>query len=159
VQVTCAGYLHTSRTLRIVRTPSSEVAGAASELRIVLGQLARRLRNENPLPTPHLTVLSRLDRGGQQTTSGLAAAERMRPQSMAQTVAELEGDGLLARRPDPSDRRQVLLELTDAGRRLLKEERRRRESWLAKAIAEELSPAEQEVLVEAIAVLRRLAEL
>jgi DNA-binding MarR family transcriptional regulator len=142
-----------------MRTPTAGIAGAASELRIVLGQLARRLRNENPLPTPHLTVLSRLDRGGPQTTSGLAAAERMRPQSMAQTVAELEGDGLVDRRPDASDRRQVMLELTDAGRQLLKDERRRRESWLAKAIAEELSPAEQELLVEAIAVLRRLAEL
>ena len=131
----------------------------ASELRIVLGQLVRRLRSENAVPTPHLTVLSRLDRGGPQTTSGLAAAERMRPQSMAQTVAELEAEGLVDRRPDASDRRQVLLELTDAGRQLLKEERRRRESWLTTAIAEELSPAEQKLLVEAIAILRRLTEL
>jgi DNA-binding MarR family transcriptional regulator len=142
-----------------VRTPTAGLAGAASELRIVLGQLVRRLRSENPVPISHLTVLSRLDRGGPQTTSGLAAAERMRPQSMAQTVAELEADGLVDRRPDASDRRQILLELTDAGRQLVKDERRRRESWLAKAIAEELSPAEQEVLIEAIAVLRRLAEL
>jgi DNA-binding MarR family transcriptional regulator len=143
----------------IVRTPTAGLAGSASELRIVLGQLVRRLRSENAVPTPHLTVLSRLDRGGPQTTSGLAAAERMRPQSMAQTVAELEEDGLLDRRPDTSDRRQVLLDLTDAGRSLLKEERRRRESWLTKAIAEELSPAEQKLLVDAIALLRRLAEL
>jgi DNA-binding MarR family transcriptional regulator len=125
----------------------------------VLGKLGRRLRGENAVPLPHLTVLSRLDGGGPQTTSGLAAAERMRPQSMAQTVAELEGDGLIDRRPDTNDRRQVLLELTDAGRNLLKEERRRRESWLMTAMTEELSPAERKLLVDAIAVLRRLAEL
>jgi DNA-binding MarR family transcriptional regulator len=83
----------------------------------------------------------------------------MRPQSMAQTVADLQGDGLIDRRPDASDRRQVMLELTDAGRQLLKEERRRRESWLAKAMADELSPAERDLLVDATAVLRRLAEL
>ena len=38
---------------------------------------------------------------GPQTTSALAAAERVRPQSMAQTIAELEAAGLVARRPRP----------------------------------------------------------
>ena len=45
------------------------------------------------------------------------------------------------------------------GRSLLAAERRRREDWLSRAIADELSPAEQKTLVKAIAVLRRLAEL
>jgi DNA-binding MarR family transcriptional regulator len=145
--------------MRLVPTSSTRLAHAASELRIVLGQLTRRMRGENAVSTSHLAVLSRLDRGGPQTTSRLAAAERMRQQSMAQIVAELEGDGLVGRRPDATDRRQILLDLTDAGRRLISDERRRRESWLATAMAEELSPAEQELLVDAIAVLRRLAEL
>lgn len=132
---------------------------AASELRIVLGQLARRFRVEDAVSLSHLAVLSRLDREGPQTTSGLATAERMRPQSMAQTIAEMNGDGLVARRPDVEDRRQILVELTAEGRKLLAAERRRREDWFSRAIDDELSPREQQALLKAIAVLRRLAEL
>jgi DNA-binding MarR family transcriptional regulator len=137
---------------------ATDLASTASELRIVLGQLVRRLRADNALPTSHLAVLSRLDRLGPQTASGLAAAEHMRPQSMAQTVAELQKEGLVERRPDSVDRRQILVELTQGGRDVLDDGRRRREDWLSKAIAE-LTPAEQQVLLNAVDLLRRLAEL
>jgi DNA-binding MarR family transcriptional regulator len=137
----------------------SAVTDTASELRVVLGKLVRKLRAESRFPTSHLSVLSRLERLGPQTTSALAAAERMRPQSMAQTVAELKDGDLVTRRPDPDDRRQILIELTEPGQKLLREQRRRREDWLSRAIDDELSPAEQRVLVEAIALLGRLAEL
>jgi len=136
-----------------------ELATAASDLRIVLGQLVRRLRSDGTLPIAHLAVLSRLDRAGPQTTSGLAAGERVRPQSMAQTLADLEGSGLVERRPDEVDRRQVLVELTAQGRELLGVERRRREDWLSLAISEQLTTEEQQLLVDALALLRRLAEL
>jgi DNA-binding MarR family transcriptional regulator len=135
-----------------------DAASVASELRIVLGQLVRRLRTDNALPTSHAAVLSRLDRAGAQTTSGLAAAERMRPQSMAQTLAELGADGLIARTPDPADGRQILIELTARGRERLAGERQRRESWLSQAIAAQLSTAEQKLLADAVALLRRLSE-
>jgi len=136
-----------------------DLANAISELRLVLGQLVRRLRSENPLPLSHLAVLGRLDRSGPQTTSRLAAAERMRPQSMAQTLAELHTEGLIDRRPDPADGRQILVELSDSGRIFLTSEWQRREGWLSQAIADELTPAEQDLLVEAVTLLRRLAEL
>jgi DNA-binding MarR family transcriptional regulator len=138
---------------------SAEAARTATELRAVLGQLMRRLRTENTRPTSQLAVLGRLDRGGPQTTSGLAAAEHMRPQSMAEAIAELQGDGLVDRTPDPTDGRQLLVALTRAGREFVKSERRRREDWLTQAIADEFSAKEQAVLVEAAALLRRLAEL
>ena len=123
----------------------------------MLGQLVRRLRSEYAFPIAQASVLSRLDREGAQTTSGLAAAERVRPQSMAQTLAELEADELIARRPDPADRRQVLIELTSRGRDRLAEDRRRREGWLAEAIAAELTSAEQQTLIDAVPLLRRLS--
>jgi DNA-binding MarR family transcriptional regulator len=131
----------------------------ATELRAVLGQLMRRLRAGNSRPTSQLAVLSRLDRAGPQTTSGLAAAEHMRPQSMAEIVADLRADGLVERTRDPADRRQLLVELTQAGRDFIRAERRRREDWLSRAIADELSAQEQAVLAEAVDLLRRLAEL
>ena len=135
-----------------------EVPHAASELRIVLGQLVRRLRAEHRFPIGQGVVLSRLDREGPRTTSSLAAAERVRPQSMAQTVAELEAAGLIARRPDPLDRRQTLIDLTEKGRQELIEDRVSREGWLADAIEAKLTAEEQAVLIRAVDLLRRLAE-
>ena len=102
-------------------------------------------------------MLGRLDRGGPQSVSDLAKAERMRPQSMAQTVSELESDGLVERRADPDDRRRALVQLTTHGQTVLELDRRAREGWLARAIEQDLSPAEQGVLAEAVELLRRLA--
>jgi DNA-binding MarR family transcriptional regulator len=130
----------------------------ASELRLIVGRLLRRMRAEGRVPLAQLAVLGRLDRGGPTTVSALATAERVRPQSMSQTVSELEADGLVSRRPDPTDRRQLLVELTDAGQATLVAERRHRESWLARAIADDLSPAQQAALEGAIEPLRRLAD-
>jgi DNA-binding MarR family transcriptional regulator len=130
----------------------------ASELRDVLAQLLRRLRTQNGLPLMHGTVLGRLDRCGPKGVSDLAAAERVRPQSMAQTVGELEADELVARRPDPEDKRRALVELTEKGREVLNADRRRRDGWLARALEEDFSPDEQTVLNNAVELLRRLAE-
>jgi DNA-binding MarR family transcriptional regulator len=138
---------------------ASEVTRAAAELRIVLGQLIRRLRAEYRFPLSQAAVLARLDREGAQTTSGLAVAERVKPQSMARTVADLEAAGLLGRRADPGDRRKRLIELTEDGRAALGESRRRREGWLGHAIATEFSAEEQRVLFAAVELLRRLAAI
>ena len=139
-------------------TPTSTLVATSSELRIVLGQLVRRLRSEYSFPIAQASVLSRLDRDGAQTTSALAAAERIRPQSMAQTLLELEGDGLISRRPDPDDGRRILIELTGGGHDRLREDRRRREGWLAEAIATTLTADEQRTLLDALPLLRRLAQ-
>jgi DNA-binding MarR family transcriptional regulator len=130
----------------------------ASELRIELGQLMRRLRAEHRFSLSQGEVLGRLDREGTRSIGDLALAVRVRPQSMTQTISDLEGDGLVARCADPADGRRILVALTEQGRETLEADRRTREGWLASAIAEDLSSAEQQVLLEAIALLRRLAE-
>jgi DNA-binding MarR family transcriptional regulator len=130
----------------------------ASELRMVLGHLMRRLRAEHRFSLSQGAVLGRLDREGTKSIGDLALAERVRPQSMTQTIGDLEGDGLIARRADPADGRRILVELTDQGRQTLQADRRQREGWLARAIAEDLSAEEQRVLMRAVALLRRLAE-
>ena len=131
----------------------------ASELRVVIGQLLRRLRAEHRFPISHGAVLGRLDRDGPLTTAELAAAERMRPQSMGQALAELEAQGLVSRRPDEHDGRRKLLELTAEGRAVLDDDRRRREGWLAEALETELSAEEREVLARALPLLARLKDL
>jgi DNA-binding MarR family transcriptional regulator len=135
-----------------------DTALLASELRVVLGQLIRRLRAEHRFSLTQGSVLGRLDREGPRSVSELAAADRVRPQSMAQAVAELEADGLVSRRPDPRDGRRALVELTERGLAVLEAERRQREGWLAQAMAAGFTEREQEVLDEAVGLLRRLAD-
>jgi DNA-binding MarR family transcriptional regulator len=130
----------------------------ASELRVVLGQLMRRLRAEHGFSLSQGAVLGRLDREGPGSVSDLAAGERVRPQSMAQTVTDLEAEGLVARTPDPADGRRALVQLTDAGRSTLAADRLKREGWLAESIAEGLSAGEQDVLARAVPLLRRLVD-
>ena len=140
--------------------PTRVDSGAlASELRVVLGQLIRRLRTQHRFSLSQGSVLGRLDREGPQSTSKLAAAERVRPQSMGQTVAELEGQGLIERHADPSDGRSSLIELTEAGRVELREDRGRREGWLAEALEQSFDNEEREVLDRAVGLLARLGEL
>jgi DNA-binding MarR family transcriptional regulator len=131
----------------------------AHDLRETLGRLVRRLRAEpGSLPVAHSTVLSRLDREGPAGTSDLAAAERMRPQSMAQTIHDLEAAGLVSRRPDPRDKRRALVELTPAGLEALTGPRARREDWLNEVIERDFTAAERKTLRDALALLQRLAD-
>lgn len=131
----------------------------ASELRVVLGRLTRRLRAEHGFSLSQGAVLGRLDRDGSQSTVQLATAERVRPQSMGQTLAELESQGLISRRPDETDGRRTLLELTPQGRDVLANDRRRREGWLAEALDDGFSADEREILRRAVSLLARLTEL
>ena len=137
------------------RVDSGPLAG---ELRVVLGHLVRRLRAEHHLPLSQGLVLARLDREGPQGTSDLATAERVRPQSMGQTVADLEAQGFIERHADASDRRRTLLELTDAGRAALLADRDRREGWLAEALDSSLSNEERRTVEQAVRLLDRIAD-
>jgi DNA-binding MarR family transcriptional regulator len=130
----------------------------ASRLRLTLGHLVRRMRAEHRFPLTQGSVLGRLDREGSRSIGDLATLERVRPQSMTQTIGDLEADGLIERRPDPADGRRTLVELTERGLRTLQEDRRHREGWLARAIADDLTPREQRLLADALGLLERLAE-
>jgi len=137
----------------------TEPAALAGDLRVVIGQLIRRLRAERgDLSLTQVTVLGRLDRGGPAGVSDLAAGERVRPQSMASTVAALLTAGLVSRAPDPGDRRRALIDLTPAGREALTADRSRRDRWLADAIERDLTARERRVLSEAAELLGRVAE-
>jgi DNA-binding MarR family transcriptional regulator len=142
-----------------VKKPSDPAADLASELRVVLGKLRRRLRehaNKGDLSLSQMAVLGFLDREGPSTVTTLARAEGVRPQSMGATVAALEQAGLVTGAPDPADGRQNLLSLTRAAREWIEASRAAREDWLARAIRSHLSPAEQEQLGRAAALLRRI---
>jgi DNA-binding MarR family transcriptional regulator len=133
-------------------------AQLAQQLRETIGRVTRRVRAHQTHPVAQLTVLGRLDRHGPASISQLAAAERMRPQSMAQTVHDLEAAGLVSRRPDPSDKRRSFIELTEAGRTTLYATRQQGETWLSATLERELDEQERERLHEALELLARIAD-
>ena len=130
----------------------------AHELRETVGRVVRRLRAEPGPSVGRLAVLGRLDRDGPASISVLATCERMRPQSMAQTVHDLETAGLVSRRPDPADGRRAFIELTAAGLDLLQTTRARRETWLTVALERELDADERALVHEALGLLARIAD-
>jgi DNA-binding MarR family transcriptional regulator len=141
-----------------VEAEQLRTAQLAHELRETVGRVVRRLRVEPGPPVAQMTVLGRLDRCGPASVSDLAAAERMRPQSMAQTVRDLEAGGLVVRSPDPGDRRRAFVDLTDAGRTLLHDTRLQREGWLSETLERELDERERALLAQALALLGRIAD-
>lgn len=135
-------------------------AGLAAALRISVARLTRRLRSErdprNELSIGQLSVLGTLYRNGACSIGELATHERVQPPSMTRTVNCLEEAGYVVRRPHETDRRQVVIGLSDKGRFTLEADRRRRDAWLARRLAE-LPPEDRSVLRQAAPILERLA--
>jgi DNA-binding MarR family transcriptional regulator len=130
----------------------------AAELRTSVMRLARRLRRmraDSSLSLGQLAALGTLDRHGPMTPGELAAHERVQPPSMTRIVKALEETGYVTRTPHATDGRQVVVALTAAGVRLLKEDRRQREAWLAQRLRD-LEPDDRELLHRAAEVLDRL---
>jgi DNA-binding MarR family transcriptional regulator len=139
--------------------PLSPAATMAEKLRGFAGKLKRRLRAQadaGDLTPSQTAVLLRLEKNGPSTTSGLARAEGMRPQSMGSVVAALEAMGLVAGSPDPADGRQTLVSMTDHCRQWLAQGRAARQDWLSRTIETRLSPQELAQLAAAIPLLQRL---
>ncbi|MFD6530979.1 MarR family winged helix-turn-helix transcriptional regulator [Streptomyces sp. NPDC060184] len=142
------------------KTPSADLA---LELVRSMDRLRGRIRSETgmragPWSRSQLAALSRVVAGGPTTTSDLAAAEYMKPQSMAQTLAVLEKHGLVARDPDPADGRRVLFSATARGREEAGRWLRAREAWLSDAIDLTLTDGQRSGLAELIHLLGSLAD-
>lgn len=139
--------------------PTVADTALASELRMSVMRLARRLRAERvdtSVSITQLAALATLDRHGPLTPGELATHERVQPPSMTRIVAALEAAGLVTRTDHPTDGRQVLLAPSVHGKSLLRAERRRRDAWLARRLRE-LDPEDVAVLRRAAVVLERLA--
>ena len=139
-------------------------AGLASALRISVTRLARRLRAERrseglepDLSDTQLAALAALERHSAMTPGELADHEKVQPPSMTRVITVLEDRGLVMRAPHASDRRQVVLTVTDYGREVVQQSRKLREAWLAKRLRE-LTPQERAALRAAAPILEKLSQ-
>ncbi len=132
----------------------------ASEIRISVQRLARRLRNEradDTMSDSQLGVLAWLSHTGTFTLGELAAKERVSAPSMNRTVNCLEEAGFVRRTADDEDRRKVNITLTDAGHEIVAETARRRDEWFDAAL-DELTAEERATLREAAAIMRKVSD-
>jgi DNA-binding MarR family transcriptional regulator len=140
---------------------ASRRSALAGELRVAIGKLSRRLREQaqaGDLTEAQKSVILHLDRDGSATVSALAKAEGVRHQSMRVTVASLEAMGVVSGEPDPSDGRQTIFSLTPAFLKILRTGRAAKEDWLFRALQAQLTPREREELAAAVKFLQRLAD-
>ncbi|HWZ33493.1 MAG TPA: MarR family transcriptional regulator [Bryobacteraceae bacterium] len=139
----------------------SRLSALAGELRVAIGRLNRRLREQaqaGDFTEAQRSVILHLDRDGSATVSALAQAQSVRHQSMRATVASLETMGVVRGEPDPADGRQTILSLTPAFLKILGTGRAAKEDWLFRALQAQLTPREQEGLGSAVKFLQRLAD-
>jgi DNA-binding MarR family transcriptional regulator len=137
----------------------------ATAMRISISRLARRLRverlgfggTETVLSDIQLAALAALERHDSMTPGELAEHEKVQPPSMTRVIAVLEERGLVRREPHATDRRQVILTVTDDGRNLVQRVRRRREAWLAQRL-QELTPDERQILRAASPILEKISQ-
>jgi DNA-binding MarR family transcriptional regulator len=141
---------------------SPEVAELASQLRLAVARLSRRIRQQAAVTGEELTAstqgaLATIERLGPVTLGELAAVEQVQPPSMTRIVGRLEEWGYATRVVDPADRRVARALITDAGRELLARSRTRKDEYLARRIAE-LSDTERALLARALPLLERLQD-
>ncbi|WP_243791526.1 MarR family winged helix-turn-helix transcriptional regulator [Saccharopolyspora gloriosae] len=132
----------------------------ATRLRMASVRLNRRLRaqsTDSVVTLSQLSALSCLHKAGAMTPGVLAAKEGVQPPSMTRVIAALEGLGLVVRTPHPTDGRQAVVDLTDAGRDRINEEISARERWLDIQLAE-LTKDERAALSRAAEIMERISE-
>jgi DNA-binding MarR family transcriptional regulator len=142
------------------RSAALPLEAHAADLMQAIGVLLRRVRGESGgegLSWSQATALGRLERTGAMTTADLARAEMVKPQSMGTLLAELEADGLVQRQPHPTDGRQILFSLTDAGVEARRQRHAAKLAWLTTAMAG-FDADERRTLVDAVALMNRLAQ-
>ena len=140
-------------------------AALATAMRISISRLARRLRverlglggTETVLSDIQLAALAALARHDSMTPGELAEHEKVQPPSMTRVIAVLEERGLVRREPHATDRRQVILTVTNEGRDVVQRVRRRREAWLAQRL-QELTPDERKILLAAAPILEKISQ-
>lgn len=135
----------------------------ASALRGVVSDLHKRLRKQayaaDGLSITEATTLSYLYRNGTLYPSELAEINKIKKQSMSQVLNRLEELKLIQRVVSKEDKRKMAISLTAAARKMVDKTRYERDEWLAGAIREVVAEKDVKILIAAIPLLERIANV
>ncbi|EYT80155.1 MarR family transcriptional regulator [Streptomyces sp. Tu 6176] len=119
--------------------------------RLLVAVSARSLAAvEDRVTLPQLRMLVALSTRGATKLVALAELLQVAPSTAMRMIDRLIAAGLADRRPNPVNRRETLLQLTDEGRRTVEDVTARRRTEIA-AIVERLDPAQRTALIDALA--------
>lgn len=135
----------------------------ASDLRTVLTRLVKKLRKQSitgqqfSLTERSTLVLLMYNEDG-LLPSELAAAEKITNQSMSQILNRFLEDGLISRTASETDKRKVIIKITEPGKQIISQVLNERDEWLASAIINTFTAEEQEIIKKAIGPLTKLVD-
>lgn len=132
----------------------------ASDLRNVVARLIKKLRKESvtgkQLSLTERSTMSLLYQNKQLLPSELASMEKITNQSMSQIISHLLELGYIIRTASETDRRKVIISLTEKGEETILKIHSERDMWLARAIRETCDDHETELLKQVIGPLTKL---
>ena len=129
---------------------SAAVDATLTASRALMGVVARSVASALELVTPpQFRVLVVLSAEGPLRTSTLATRMGAVPSTFTRSLDRMETGGWITRRENPDSRREVLLELTDDGRRLVESVTVRRRRALT-TVLEQMSQADRTALLNAL---------
>src|SRR6188472_1512598 len=146
----------------MIQDPAS--VARAQELRVAIGRVARRMRQLYAVERgeaasfTEVAVLVRLERDGPCSPTELAGRERVTSQAIAAVVRELERRALISRARAAGDGRRVVVTITEAGRRVLRDREQTVMDALIRSLGHHFSAREREQLQRAAPLLERLAD-
>jgi DNA-binding MarR family transcriptional regulator len=118
---------------------------------LIENEVRRRLREAFDTTLPRFDVLAQLDRSPEGMTLGELSQRMMVSNgNMTGLVDRLVEQGLLRRRPSPTDRRSQIVSLTPEGRRFFRTMARANAQWVGEIFAG-LSPQDIETLMPLLA--------
>jgi DNA-binding MarR family transcriptional regulator len=141
-------------------TSATDIQALASDLSLAIVRLTRHLRGrrvDSSVSLTQLSALATLAREGPITPGALAAKERVQPPSMTRVIASLSDIGLVERHPHPTDGRQVIVSLAEAGRVLLANEATARRAWMTERIST-LDPEQLDILRKAVDIFGEIVD-
>jgi len=141
-----------------MRNDTAELAAVLRPALMRLTRMIRIQRADTSITLTQLSAMAALEKNGPMSPGELAAYERVQPPSMTKVLAKLEEQGLVHRTVHPTDRRQAVIEISEAGLDLIESERRSRDLWFT-AQLENLDADERALLRSIVGVLDKLAEL
>jgi len=116
-------------------TTQSELDSAEAGLSVLIEAWQQAVEElGSVLPPGQLRALLIIDKGGRMNLTGLARALGASPSATSRLCDRLAVAGLLLREPAPSSRREITLQLSESGQRLVSWVRDRRAETLARVL-------------------------